>query len=190
MSDSDRYICDYSSESEYESDENVVNVNNITPYNFEPTAKVKSRHNLEEQATTLPSRANNTDWCKCSSCRPMETEEESKCCRDEGEVPQSYFGEYPCVTSHSNFSSVCLQEQVLKTTLYMLNDIRGDTINVRNRSMRYAGYRQYTWWVHNHLGKGVRKVIPSCAIWTIRDMYPEQNGYYVPYQEAKDELNA
>ena len=60
----------------------------------------------------------------------------------------------------------------------------------RNTSMRYAGYRQYTWWVHNHLGKGVRKVIASCAIWTIRDMYPEQNGYYVPYQEAKDELNA
>ena len=188
MSDSDRYICDFSSESEYESDENVVNVNNITPYNFEPTVKAKSRHDLEEQATTLPSRANNTDWCKCGNCRPMKTEEESRCCRDDGEVPQSYFGEHLCVTSHSNFSAVCLQDQVLKTTLHMLNDIRGDTINVRNTSMRYAG--QYTWWVHNHLGKGVRKVIPSCAIWTIRDMYPEENGYYVPYQEAKDELNA
>ena len=74
--------------------------------------------------------------------------------------------------------------------LYMLNNIRGDTINVRNASMRYAGYRQYTWWVHNHLGKGVRKVIPSCAIWAIRDVYPEQNKCYVPYHEARDELNA
>ena len=72
----------------------------------------------------------------------------------------------------------------------MLNNIRGDKINIRNSSMRYAGYRQYSWWVHNHLWKGVRKVIPSCAIWAIRDTYPEHSGYYVPYQEAKDELNA
>ena len=28
------------------------------------------------------------------------------------------------------------------------------------RSYRYAGFKQYTWWIHNPLGKGVRKVIP------------------------------
>ena len=185
------HICDYFSESEYESDENTVNVNSITPYNFEPLASANQRHDVEELASTfLPTRAYNLDWCKCGSCRPMETEDESKCCRDDEEVPLSYFGEHTCVTSHSNFLAVCLQEQVLKTTLYMLNNIRGDTINIRNSSMRYAGYRQYSWWVHNHLGKGVRKVIPSCAIWAIRDTYPEHSGYYVPYQEAKDELNA
>ena len=81
-------ICDYSSDSEYESDENTVKVNNITPYNFEPLASANQRHDVEELASTfLPTRANNIDWCKCGSCRPMETEEESKCCRDDDEVP-------------------------------------------------------------------------------------------------------
>ena len=43
----------------------------------------------------------------------------------------------------------------------------------------------YTWWVHNRLGKGVRKVIPSCALWAIRDKYPEPNGIFIPFMESK-----
>ena len=58
----------------------------------------------EKETTSLPSRANNKDWCKCGRCRPMETEEESKCCRDNGEVPESYFSEHLCITSHANFT--------------------------------------------------------------------------------------
>ena len=79
----------------------------------------------------------------------------------------------------------------VKTVLHMLNNMRGDDINIHNRSLRYAGYRQYTWWVHNRLGRGVRKAISSCAIWAIRDAYPElDNLTYVPFQEVRDELNA
>ena len=29
------------------------------------------------------------------------------------------------------------------------------------KSYRFAGYKQFSWWIHNHLGKGVTKVIPS-----------------------------
>ena len=57
------------------------------------------------------------------------------------------------------------------------------------RSMRYAAYRQFTWWVHNRLGGGVRKVIPSCAIWAIRN-YPEISNKNAPFQEARDKINA
>ena len=71
----------------------------------------------------------------------------------------------------------------------MLNNMRGDEINIQNKSLRYAGYRQYTWWVHNRLCKGIRKVIPSCAIWAIRDAHPEYgNPIYLPFQEARDEI--
>lgn len=96
-----------------------------------------------------------------------------------------------CITENDNFRAVCLQREVLKTVLHMLNNMRGDDINIQNRSLRYAGYRQYTWWVHNRLGRGIRKVIPSCAIWAIRDTYPELADFsYVPFQEARDEMNA
>ena len=50
--------------------------------------------------------------------------------------------------------------------------------------MRLAGYRQFTWWVHTRLGKSVKRVIPLCAVWTIRDSYPEDDNQYTGFKEA------
>ena len=68
-----------------------------------------------------------------------------------------------------------------------MNDLRGDNLtDTSNCAYRYAGYKQYTWWVHNNLGKGVRKVIPSCAVWAIRNNYPSKDGKYIPFVESKE----
>ena len=42
------------------------------------------------------------------------------------------------------------------------------------------------------LGRGVRRVIPSCAIWKKNcHCYPEEGeNTYVPFQEATDEITA
>ena len=75
--------------------------------------------------------------------------------------------------------------KVLKTALSALNNMRGDRININNQSLRYAGYRQFTWWIYNRLGNGVRKIIPSCAIWEIRNHYPELDRQYAPSKRLK-----
>ena len=126
-------------------------------YEFEPIPK-KPKYDFHscEETINFPqtqSRQGNTTWCKCGNCRVMESEEESVCCHDD--VPEDYLQGKGCIIDNENFSAVCLQREVLKTVLYMLNNMRGDKINIKNESLRYAGYRQFTWWVHNHLGKGV-----------------------------------
>ena len=55
------------------------------------------------------------------------------------------------------------------------------------RSYRFAGYKQYIWWIYNILGKGVRNVIPSCAVWAIRYSFPEPSGVYIQFQEYKQD---
>ena len=35
-----------------------------------------------------------------------------------------------------------------------------------SRSYRFAGYKQFSWWIHNRLVKGVGKVISSCGLWS------------------------
>ena len=112
----------------------------------------------------------------------METETESICCKDE--VAGEFFDE-DCITLNNNFASVCLHREVLKATLGGLNNLRGDRMNIENRSLRYAANRLFTRWVHNRLGQGVRKAIPS-----LRESYPDPNYVYIPFQEAVDEVSA
>ena len=83
--------------------------------------------------------------------------------------------------------TVCLSKNVLKTALSALNDLRGNNLtDTSNCAYRCAGYKQYTWWVLNNLKKGVCKVIPSCAVWAIRNNYPSKNGKYIPFMESKE----
>ena len=46
------------------------------------------------------------------------------------------------------------------------------------RLYRLAAYRQFTYWVHNKLGRHVRQVIPSCAVNKIRETFPDATGQY------------
>ena len=82
---------------------------------------------------------------------------------------------------------VCLEKPVLHTSLSALNHVRGDSVeNLNNSSCRFAGYQQYAFWVHNYLEKDVRKVIPSCTVWKIRNAYKADNNVYVPFVENKE----
>jgi hypothetical protein len=53
-------------------------------------------------------------------------------------------------------------------------------------SLRYSSYRMFVSWSHGHLGKGIRRVIPSCVVRTIRESYPEADGQYTGFRVTED----
>ena len=55
------------------------------------------------------------------------------------------------------------------------------------RNYRYASYKQFTWWIHSRLGKGMRKVIPSCVVRSIRKNYPSENGVYTDFKQSEND---
>ena len=130
-----------------------------------------SESELESEAEEQ-GRIGNTDWCQCGECKPMATYKESLCRQNTNEVPEKLFEGQECIKKSSGFRMVCLEKPVLHAPLSALNHVRGDFMeNLDNSSYRFAGYKQYTFWVHNYNGKGVRKVIPLCAVWKIRNEY-------------------
>ena len=72
---------------------------------------------------------------------------------------------------------LCRTEIVLKNLLPGLHESKEDyqEIIMSNRSLRYAAYEQFIWWVFNYLGKRNRRVIPSCALWKIRNCFLQPN---------------
>ena len=117
-------------------------------------------------------RSGNLLYCKCGKCKVMETEVESICCKEMEEIDEGRLGGKDCISEVNQFECVCLNPAVLKTALIAyINESKSSKIKgtFDNKNMRYGGYKQYTYWIHNKLGKGVRRVIPSCVVWAIRD---------------------
>ncbi|XP_057296362.1 uncharacterized protein LOC130625322 [Hydractinia symbiolongicarpus] len=182
-----------SSSNEDENDD-IPDLSTLRPFNFEPEFSLEELNKLgtcsseSDEEEDEVSRIGNNNWCQCGGhCRAMESYSESLCCRDTNEIPDNHFEGKQCITEAETFGMVCLCKPVLTTALSALNNLRGDAMHTDNCSLRFAGYKQYTWWIHNRLGKGVRKIIPSCALWAIRNKYPSGNGIYIPFTESKSD---
>ena len=111
----------------------------------------------------------NPEWCKCGCCVAMPTQLENKCCTQTRR---------PCITLTPLFPQLVLDGNVL----YLAMRYREDFLvlnNVRNNeNFRHAAYRQYVLWQHGRLGRGNRRVVPSCCVTAIRRRYPSPNGTY------------
>ena len=133
-------------------------------------------------------RIGNTDWCQCGECKPMATYMESLCCQNTNEVPEELFEGQKYITKSSRFRMVFLEKPVLHASLLALNHLHIDSMeNLGNSSYRFEGYKQYTFWMHNYLGKGVCKVILSCVIWKMGNEYKVDSNVYVPLMESKED---
>ena len=108
----------------------------------------------------------------CGNCRPMGTPTEDVCCHKN-----------PCITRHEEFYLLCVNYLVLTVAILGRVDIRADPIDYSPSSYRKAAYRQYIYWIHGYLGRGNRRVIPSCVVLAIRRWFPSPTGVYMGFRE-------
>ena len=71
---------------------------------------------------------------------------------------------------------------VLTVAIHNHADIMDDPINYSPASYRKAAYRQYILKEHGHLGRGNRRIIPSCVVRCVRDKYPAPDGLYLGFR--------
>ena len=107
-----------------------------------------------------------------TNCRPMPQEVENKCCKLKN-----------CITLSSQFIKLCLDTDVLQLCIRNTSDIRNDREDNSTRAFCKAAYRQFTLARHGYLGKGSRRVCPSCVVLKIRQRYPSVTGVYMGYRE-------
>ena len=75
--------------------EAIKDFQNLKPFDFEPEYLEEEESLLQKQETptkaTKVSRVGKNDWCVCGSCKAMQIEAESLCCRDTNEIPEDFF---------------------------------------------------------------------------------------------------
>ncbi|XP_035699128.1 P2X purinoceptor 7-like [Branchiostoma floridae] len=129
-------------------------------------------------------------WCRCTNCQPMPSVRECVCCHDLTEAEKKGVGDgILCLVEHEDFHANNINKTVLRSALLArvenLREALGDPI--LHRTYRMQAYRQCTYWLHERLGTHIRRVIPSCVVWAIRDAYPEKKReHYRGFLEADE----
>ena len=111
-------------------------------------------------------------WCVCRKCRPMPTSVGNLCCRQTS-----------CITSTELFESTVLDVNVLSIAIIDWSDTFVESVDYSTSSYRKAAYRQFILWREGHLGRGNRKVVPSCVVWSVRNRFPAPDGMYLGFKE-------
>ena len=149
---------------------------NDNPLNsgIDPSQSQSPSHSQSQDPnpTPEPTLESVPDWCTCGKCRPMPQEVENKCCR-----------QMKCITLTSRFAKLCLDPDVLELCIRNRSDIRNDREDNSTRAFRKAGYRQFILARHGFLGKGNRRICPSCVVIKIRKQYPSVTGVYMGYRD-------
>ena len=76
----------------------------------------------------------------------------------------------------------CLDADVLELCIKNCADIRNDREDNSTKTFRKAAYREFILDKYGYLGKGRRKVAPSCVVWCVRHHYPSSTGLYMGFR--------
>ena len=165
-------------ESEEEDNEEVIAeiLGNLLPYQYGPGNDNESSDSASEH-DILPNelssddeddanrRSGNKEWCQCGTCKKEIREIDCLCCQEVATISVDKFESQKCITLSQQFKTLCLEKLVLKNVLVGLHETWGDLLEkdgkLSNRSLHFAAYKQFIWWVFERLRKNNRRVIPS-----------------------------
>ena len=83
-----------------------------------------------EKEERLRARLLNNNWCDCcGGCVVMPKAKECLCCREvDGAQCKMYEAEISCITKHRCFPMICLEEEVLYSTMVGMQEFAGKTL--------------------------------------------------------------
>ena len=109
----------------------VVLRSGVQLFQFEPTyspgeepAELEEESEGEEKSLNFNARVGNTEWCICGgNCTAMSKADECFCCQ-ELDALNAKFDEstVECITNHCKFRIVCLDTDMLHTTLVAIHN--------------------------------------------------------------------
>ncbi|PIO27687.1 hypothetical protein AB205_0011630 [Aquarana catesbeiana] len=117
----------------------------------------------------------------------MPTQVESRCCQEIDEVALYIPEGLTCITQADTFKSQIVHPEHVRIA-HLCHHLEGfpqvDANN--NRRLWKMAYRTFIAWIYGILGKGNRKVIPSCAVNAVREVFPDPNVCYVCFLYCND----
>ena len=111
-------------------------------------------------------------WCVCGKCREMDRNIECVCCNKRN-----------CIAKYEDFFHTCIDHFQLTIAILDWSDTRADPVDYSPASYRKAAYRRFILYHNGYLGRGNRKVIPSCVVLEIRHWYLSPSGVYMRFRE-------
>ena len=194
-----------SSDEEQENEYDGMNklMENLAPYDYKPEWAISSSSKETESSENETSSddatsenkndqlgwVGNKDWCKCGQCKKGNTRNWQFMLHwGTSYNRRQIWGEEMCYFSAWIWIAV-LKQNNFKKVLVGLHETLGDPLendkDLQNISLHLAVYKQFVWWIFQHLCKGNRWVILSCVVWSIRKLFPEADGQYTRFKEGE-----
>ncbi|KAE8635861.1 hypothetical protein XENTR_v10002769 [Xenopus tropicalis] len=152
-----------------------------------PNDPLRQTTSQAAHAETAHPRLQNLDWCTCKNCIIMPTVLENICCREISNVLKLMDPSHSCIVENTTFIERCLKEDFVYFILRLLKNLKTrPSDDDYHRYLRMTGYRTFTVWVHDFLGKKNRRPIPSCVVTAIRTAFPDSHNLYRGFIPLED----